>query len=327
MGERYVDGVAGLEQIVRRLEPTLGPLSGEPEPLTGGITNHNYRVTLGGREHVIRVHGADTALLGIDREAERLASAAAATLGIAPALDAAFADCLVTRYVACSPLSAADIAAADLEEIALALRRFHDLQTRLPARFWVPDLLEDYARIVRQRGVRLPADYAEALAVAGLIAVALAPHTPRPCHNDLLAGNIIRSRERGTVLIVDWEYAGMGHPCFDLGNLSVNNDFDEAADERLLRAYFGEPPADARRATLALMRVLSDAREAAWGVLQAEISEIDFDFERYARTHFERLRAATEQPRMREWLAAAGDDRAAGAPNTRVGEEHDGSTA
>ena len=50
------------------------------------------------------------------------------------------------------------------------------------------------------------------------------------------------------MLIVDWEYAGMGHPCFDLGNLSVNNDFDEAADERLLRAYYGEPPTDAARA-------------------------------------------------------------------------------
>jgi thiamine kinase-like enzyme len=324
MRERYVDGVAALGEIVQRLEPTLGPLSGEPEPLTGGITNHNYRVTLGARQYVIRVHGADTALLGIDREAERVASAAAAALGIAPALDAAFADCLVTRYVACSPLSAADIAADDLEEIARALRRFHDSRTQLPARFWVPDLLDDYARIVRERDLRLPSDYAQALAVAGLIAAALAPYEPRPCHNDLLAGNIIRSREDDAVLIVDWEYAGMGHPCFDLGNLSVNNDFDEAADERLLRAYFGEPPADARRATLALMRVLSDAREAAWGVLQAEISEIDFDFERYARTHFERLRAAAEQPRMQEWLSAAGHDRGA---DTRVREERDGPTA
>jgi thiamine kinase-like enzyme len=332
MRGRYVDGVAALGEIVQRLEPTLGPLSGEPEPLTGGITNHNYRVTLGGREHVIRVHGADTALLGIDREAERLASAAAATLGIAPALDAAFADCLVTRYIACSPLSAADIAADDLEEMARALRRFHDSRTPLPVRFWVPDLLDDYARIVRERDVRLPSDYAQALAVAGLIAAALAPYEPRPCHNDLLAGNIIRSREDGAVLIVDWEYAGIGHPCFDLGNLSVNNDFDEAADERLLRAYFGEPPADARRATLALMRVLSDAREAAWGVLQAEISEIDFDFERYARTHFERLLAAAEQPRMREWLAAASHDRAAPPPaDTHLRGEHteerDGPTA
>ena len=36
-------------------------------------------------------------------------------------------------------------------------------------------------------------------------------------------------------MIVDWEYAGMGDPWFDLGNLSVNNDFDEADDERLLQ--------------------------------------------------------------------------------------------
>src|SRR5277367_2914502 len=141
MGERYVAGVARLEEIVQRLEPTLGPLSGEPEPLTGGITNHNYRVRLGGRDYVIRVHGADTALLGIDREAERLASAAAAALGIAPALDVAFADCLVTRYVACSPLSSAEIAGGELEQIAQALRRFHGSRTQLPARFWVPELL------------------------------------------------------------------------------------------------------------------------------------------------------------------------------------------
>src|ERR1700685_792962 len=134
MRERYVADVARLEEIVQRLEPTLGPLTGAPEPLTGGITNHNYRVTLGGRQHVIRVHGADTGLLGSGREAERLASAAAAALAIAPALDAAFADCLVTRYVACSPVSSGDIAAADLEEIARALRRFHDSRTQLPAR-------------------------------------------------------------------------------------------------------------------------------------------------------------------------------------------------
>jgi thiamine kinase-like enzyme len=304
MGQRYVAGVARLEEIVQRLEPTLGPLTGEPVALSGGITNHNFRVTLGAQEHVIRLHGADTAPLGIDREAERLASEAAAALGIAPTVDAAFEDCLVTRFVACSPVSPHEVA-DHLEEIARALRRFHDSGTQLPARFWVPDLLDDYASTVRQRGVRLPARYAEALAVAGLIAAALAPREPCPCHNDLLAGNIIRSREDGVVLIVDWEYAGMGHPCFDLGNLSVNNDFDEAADERLLRAYYCEPPSDAQRATLALMRILSDAREAAWGVLQAEISEIDFDFGRYARTHFERLHAAAEQPQLEEWLAAA----------------------
>jgi hypothetical protein len=98
----------------------------------------------------------------------------------------------------------------------------------------------------------------------------------------------------------------MGDARFDLGNLSVNNDFDEATDERMLSAYHGETPSDAQRAALKLMRVLSDAREAAWGVVQGELSELDFDFAGYARGHFERLRAAATQPHFDQWLASAG---------------------
>jgi thiamine kinase-like enzyme len=105
------------------------------------------------------------------------------------------------------------------------------------------------------------------------------------------------------MLIVDWEYAGMGDPRFDLGNLSINNDFDEATNDRLLRAYYGDAPSDSRRAALRLMRVLSDAREAAWGVVQAQVSELDFDFEGYGREHFERLHATAALPDFEEWLA------------------------
>jgi thiamine kinase-like enzyme len=317
MAQRYVASVSRLEEILQRLEPSLGPVAGEPAPLSGGITNHNFRVTLGGEECVVRVHGKDTDALGIDREAERLASETAAGLAIAPALLAAHEDCLVTRFVPSDPVDAREIAAR-AGELARALRSFHDSPAVLPTRFWVPDLLDEYAAQVHARGVRLPDAYGEAAAVAARIAAALAPWRARPCHNDLLASNIIRARDGDRLLIVDWEYAGMGHPCFDLGNLSVNNDFDEAADERLLSAYQGAPPSDAHRATLALMRILSDAREGAWGVVQAEVSELDFDFDRYARTHFERLREAVEQPQLGEWLAAA----AAGA-----WEEHRGQTA
>jgi thiamine kinase-like enzyme len=297
-------GVGGLEEILARLESSLGPLAGVPAALSGGITNDNFRVTLGGEEYVIRLHGRNTALLGIDRGAERLASNAAAGLGIAPAVSASYEDCLVTRFVACDPLSPHEVAER-AGEIALALRHFHDSSTVLARRFWVPELLEDYARVARERGGGLPDAYSEAIAAAARIAAALAPWQPRPCHNDLLAGNIIRTRRDGGLLILDWEYAGMGHSCFDLGNLSVNNDLDDRDDERLLSAYYGGPPSDARRATLKLMRILSDAREAAWGVLQSQISELDFDFDGYARTHFERLRTNLERPQLGEWLAAA----------------------
>jgi hypothetical protein len=53
------------------------------------------------------------------------------------------------------------------------------------------------------------------------------------------------------------------------------------------------------------MRIMSDAREAAWGVVQGVISELDFDFEGYADKHFARLDQAAQDPRLKEWLDAA----------------------
>ena len=304
--------VSELNDILAALEPSLAPLRGEPSELGGGITNRNFRVTLGDHEYVIRRPGKDTDLLGIDRRAERLANEAAARLGIAPDVVAALDDCLVTRFVSASEL-AADELRARADELARSLRAFHDCDVQLPSRFAVRELLDDYAAIVLARGATLPDDYARSVAVATMIGGALEQRRPRlrPCHNDLLPGNVIRSHVDDRVMLVDWEYAGIGDPRFDLGNLSVNNGFDEATDERLLSAYYGEPPTDERRAALKLMRVLSDAREGAWGVVQGVISELDFDFAGYAREHFERLRAAAERPEFEDWLATAARGRRA----------------
>jgi thiamine kinase-like enzyme len=301
--------VGELSDILERLESSLGPLTEGPVALTGGITNRNFRVRLGETEYVIRRPGKDTDLLGIDRESERVATDGAAALGVAPAVAARVADCLVTRFIACSAVSAQQLAAR-VEEIARALRAFHDSQVRLPTSFRIPDLLDKYLKIVRSHGETVPAGYTEAVVVAARIESVLPPFEARPCHNDLLAGNIIRARQDGRLMIVDWEYAGMGDPRFDLGNLSINNDFDEAADERLLSAYHGARPTDAQRAALQLMRVLSDAREGAWGVVQGQLSELDFDFAGYASEHFERMRAAAASGDFEQWLAAAEGSRA-----------------
>jgi thiamine kinase-like enzyme len=296
--------VTDLGSILERLEPLLGPAAGEPVALDGGITNRNYLVTLGGADYVVRLPGKDTNLLGISREAERLATETAAGLGIAPAVAASLDECLVTSFIACEPVTSADLAGA-AAEIAVALRAFHDSGVQLPVRFWVPELLDDYAAITRERGATPPAAYAEAVAIAARIAAALPASEPAPCHDDLLAGNLIRAQDDGRMLIVDWEYAGMGDRLFDLGNLSINNDFDERADDVLLEAYFGEPPTDGRRGALGLMRCMSDAREAAWGVVQGAVSELDFDFGSYSEEHFDRLRASAADPRFTEWLGAA----------------------
>jgi thiamine kinase-like enzyme len=293
-----------LPGVLARLEPSLGPMSDGPVPLEGGITNRNFRVRFGRHECVVRLPGKDTDVLGISREAEREANQAAAKLGIAPRVLAANEECLVTEFVAGEPLSASQVRAAP-EPVARALRAFHDAEVRLPARFWVPDLLAAYAEAVRQRGGSLPPAYDPARRVAERIAQVLPLIEAVACHDDLLPANVLRLASGQAIVLVDWEYAGMGHRLFDLGNLAVNADFGEKEEERLLSAYFGREPSEGQRASLRLMRIMSDAREAAWGVVQAMVSELDFDFEGYASRHFERLTAATDDPRLEEWLDAA----------------------
>lgn len=300
-----VAGAMGeLNDILVDLESSLGAMSGQPVALDGGITNRNYQVTLGGNPYVVRRAGRDTELLGIDREAEQLAGSTAAELGIAPAVAGVVGGCLVNEFVACHALSARDVADG-VEEIAPMLRAFHDSDVRLPVSFWVGDLLSRYAEIVASRGGELPAAYAVAVRSTASIEAVLPRDGPRPAHNDLLAGNLIRAREGGRIMLVDWEYAGMGDPRFDLGNLSVNNGFGERENERLLSAYLDETPTDSHRAVLALMRVLSDAREGAWGVVQGVLSELDFDFGAYASEHLERLCDAVAEPAFGEHLAEA----------------------
>ncbi|MGZ4298922.1 MAG: phosphotransferase [Solirubrobacteraceae bacterium] len=297
--------MADLITLVERLAGRLGTVGGGPVPLDGGITNRNFRVRFGERDCVLRLPGRDTGLLGIDRAAERVATERAAALGIAPPLLAADEECMVTEWLPGAPMHG-DRLRADPSSAARALRAFHDCGLELPVRFWVPDLLHDYARIVTERGGTLPDSYRRTQELVGRIAEVLPLDDPAPCHDDLLPGNILAAdADPGRAVLVDWEYAGMGHRYFDLANLAVNNDFDEAAQDRLLTAYFDRPPEPARRAALRLMMLVSDAREAAWGVVQGSISELDFDFADYARQHFRRLERHASDPRVEEWMRAA----------------------
>jgi thiamine kinase-like enzyme len=299
-----------LTEVVARLAAVLGARQGGVRPLEGGITNRNYRVNFGGDEYVVRLPGKNTNLLGIDREAERLATKQAAELGIGPKVAAMFEDppCLVTCFIEGRELTSNELRDQGvLTEVASGLRAFHDSGLELPTEFQVYDVVRDYAEVARSNGGEVPAEFDGALERAGEIVSAVGDHPEHkasPNHNDLLAANFLQSPDR--VVIVDWEYAGMGDPFFDLGNFAVNNELDEAGADRLLEAYFGEPATARRRAALNLFRFMSDYREAMWGVVQTSVSELDFDFPGYAGKHFKRLTETGADPRFRTWLEEAG---------------------
>jgi thiamine kinase-like enzyme len=281
-----------VEEMVQRVWPGR---TAEVETLQGGITNRNFKVTVDGSMYVLRVSGKDTELLGIDRRVEHEASLAAAAVGVGPEV-IAFVEpegCLVTRFLGGKVVTPEAIREGEtLRRIAQSLRAIHAGPT-IPARFDSFRVVEGYAATAAGHGIAVHEAYGRAQETAARVERARGPIPERPCHNDLLTANFIDDGSR--IRIVDWEYAGMGDVFFDLANFTVNNGLEDDESAEFLHAYFGEvTPAHER--SLALMRFMSDFREAMWGVVQQALSDLDFDFRGYADQHFERLeRTAAER--------------------------------
>jgi thiamine kinase-like enzyme len=297
--------IAALQRV-----PELGGRDLSLSVLSGGITNRNFVVSAPDlpERYVIRMGGSDTLLLGISREFEQAASAAAASVGVGPEVVAYIRPegYLVTRFINGNPVSPEQIRQpAMLGRVADSLRRVHG-GPAIPGVFVPLRIVEGYRALAADRGVPIPPAYDLARDAGRRIERALlaSPVDPLPCHNDLLNANFIDDGQR--LRIVDWEYAGMGDPFFDLGNFSINHALPPEADEALLRAYDGEVRL-ARLARLTLMRVVSDFREAMWGVLQQGISSLDFDFVAYADEHFDRLLASASAPTFARALQEAAD--------------------
>jgi thiamine kinase-like enzyme len=270
-------------------------------PLDGGITNRNFKVEVDAAVYVLRMGGAKTGLLGIDRAVEHAASLRAEEIGVGPQVVdfVASEGWLVTRFIAGRPLSIEEMRSpAVLPRVAEALRKLHSAAA-IPGRFDAHAVVEDYRAEAEANGVEIPADFGMAWEVAERIRAARGTQPRVPCHNDLLNANFL---DDGAIRIVDWEYAGMGDRFFDLANFSVNHEFSVEDDGRLLAAYFGTER-ESDLASLRLMRFMSDFREAMWGVLQSGISELDFDFNGYAAKHFERMAETSADPGFGGYLA------------------------
>lgn len=276
--------------------------------LSLGITNRNFKLEVGGEAFVVRLPGRDTELLGIDRATEREAAAAAAAAGVAPEVFAYVAEhrALITRFVEADPLPPEDLERDDvLDAVVTSLKAIHAMRP-LRTTFNAFEIVREYRATASARGVPIPDAYHEALAAADAIRTAF-ERSPMPacsCHNDLLNANLLV--RGGAVVIVDYDYAGVGDRFFDLGNLAINNGMSDDAQGRLLGKYFGEVrPIHAARQ--ALMRVMSDFREAMWGVVQQGISDLDFDYAAYAGKHFARCLGSIDDPRFGSWLHDAAD--------------------
>lgn len=277
------------ESLRKALAPWIG---GRPaiESLSGGLTNQNFRITAeNGELFVLRLAGAETGALGIRRadEAVCLRHAFALGIGVEPLFADAEQGVFLMRYVEAAPLelSQAQDDPVMLEKLARLLRTLHDGPV-IPGRFVVEEVIASYQVEAGLRGLPFPEAFSETIVLRERLSDLLASgFRAVPCHNDLLAGNLLYDGDR--LWLLDWEYAGMGDARFDLANLISNLELTGSVRQALLECYFGSvDEAESRGPEIEAMLILSDLREAAWGFLQTALHQEEvggFDYQSYGR--------------------------------------------
>jgi len=223
------------------------PLSGAWEiqaPLAVSAVSRTWRVQAGERLAVLRLDESGARRLGLNREAEPGVLGTAAAAGVGPAC--LHADpargLLLTEWLPGQAWTAALLRQpANLRQAGELLRRVHALHPAGP----LVDLgtaIDRYAGAAGPAGTALAATARERLAAA--IGSRFDPLAGRLClcHNDPTPGNFIAAPD-GQLRLIDWEYAGLCHPGFDLGGLAEGAGLTggEAAGV-LLEAYLGHPP-------------------------------------------------------------------------------------
>jgi thiamine kinase-like enzyme len=186
-----------------------------------------------------------------------------------------------------------------------AFRALHESGATFPFRFELFAMIDDYLAVLSKRDVVLPAGYHDVVREAGKSvrgALSSHPHPIVACHCDPLCENLLDAGDR--MWIVDWEYSGMNDPMWDLGDLSVEGDFDDANEEAMIRAYFGGEPRPADRGRIVLYKAMCDLLWTLWGLIQLANGNLAEDFRAYADGRFARCRRLMATAEFSRHLAA-----------------------
>jgi thiamine kinase-like enzyme len=275
------------------------------EPLAGGLTNTNYKVTTGGGDaYVVRISGKDTGLLAIDRPNEVHNTISASESGVGARFVASLPehDALVLEFIRGEVLSAEALRKGDrLTLVADACRRLHGSR-RFSADFDMFEIQPGYLKVVRERGFRLPDRYIDFEPQVRALeqAMRVRPEATVPCNNDLLAENFIDTG--GLLRLIDYEYSGNNEPCFELGNVWSESNLTLEQLEELVTTYFGRPLRN-KVARARLWGLMSKYGWTLWGSIQDGISDLDFDFWGWGMEKYERAVAEFDGPDFERLLA------------------------
>ena len=283
--------------------PLLTGYDGPLERL-GGLTNLVFKAG----DFCLRIPGKGSEEY-INRANEAVAAREAAKAGVSP--EVLHVDqgtgVMVTRFIAGAETMSPEkfrTRPGSAARAGKAFRTLHSSSAVFPFRFELFAMIDDYLKVLSTKDVTLPLGYHDVVRESETVRAALAAH-PLPlaaCHCDPLCENFLDTGER--MWIVDWEYSGMNDPLWDLGDLSVEGQFDTAQDEEMMHAYFGSEAKPAERGRIVIYKAMCDLLWTLWGLIQLANNNPVDDFRAYADGRFARCKALMETPEFARHLAA-----------------------
>jgi len=265
------------------------------EPLSGGITNINLRVSDGEHQFVVRI-GADIPEHGVMRWNELTLSKAAEAAGISPRVYHHEPGVLVLEFLQVDTFDAAAVRKPDnLPKIIDLIKHAHkELPRYLNSpvlAFWPFQVNRNYLTRLQRDGSNYVAQLPQFLAELEALEAATGPVNLVIGHGDLLAANILDDGNR--LWLIDWEYGGFNTPLFDLAGLASNNELSEVQERAMLEQYF-ESAADLHWQAYQALKCTSLMRETLWSMTSEIHSNLDFDYTAYTAENWQRYSDALQ---------------------------------
>ncbi len=267
------------------------------DELKGGITNTLYRVqSPKGHDYVVRLYGRKTELF-INREIEMENITRMQSTGVTPKLVKYLPDRRVTvvEFIPGYVLKNEDFLKEELlDKIVRPIKIIHESGVILPSIFNPLVEVQKMDRILRS----IKSSYPEFKIEQTLETLEkidgharISPDTYVPCHNDLLADNFILVADRGKykepMYLIDWEYAGMSTPYYDLADMFQEILLPREKESEILKVYWGEGDIEHHTYMTDLFKPFPDIYWFLWSLIQHNLSAIEFDFYNYGKVKYD----------------------------------------
>jgi len=269
--------------------------------INSGITNINFEVTVDKKKYFLSMPYSNSELLNIDYGNKYYNNKICGEINISPRVIHFIEseNLLVTEFIK-SKASSLTIfqSSKEIEQLVKNIKLLHNANPFL-RNFNMLSQISYYQNILKKD--YLPKKLFKY--VNNIKALKQKLYLPNdkfvPCHNDLLAENIINKDNQ--LFIVDFDYSGNNDPCFELGNLSVEMEYDDEQINKLVKSYYGRMDEDII-SRVNLQGIVSDIGWSLWSYVQVKNSNLNFDYNAHAIYRLEKAINKMESKEYELWI-------------------------